>query len=550
VIKKAELRYILLIFLFTLVVYLPSLNGFFQNDEWAAFARFFVDDQSLSKIVKRAFVDRGHFVPLYEISYRLLIKAFGLQYAYYAAVSIALHLVVVFLVFVFSKKIFKGNTFLSYAVTILFAVNAAGHQATTWPLIDINTHVAVIFGLLSILAVLERYTALSLLLFIISLLFKEITLGFFVLLPIFVFTSRLSEDLRRKITTSLLFFSAGVLYLAFRLINYLSPRDGVYAIVTTSSSKYDILKNLFGFPIKAIYETIFPPRLLLIISHRVSVLLPESLTGSVGTTAFDIFNERISLPFVGVLIVSVLLLVFIKNKKKNLSSTVFLVGLSFVVLNSFVYALSPERPDPIPVIDSRNLYFPAIGSSLMLVALFSLVFSKNKKMLILFVAAFVSLNVFWLHREISFLVSVAQVRKTILTQIKEENQRLPDKVIFYSESDKSYYGMPEAEHIMPFQTNFGLNLFTWYAPTENFPSGFIDDNYKFFLTSLTEEGYFENESRGFGYFRNFVSLEQTVWDNHLSVDSVIAYRFDSRTGLLENISEEIRQKLGDLTNSY
>ena len=233
----------------------------------------------------------------------------------------------------------------------------------------------------------------------------------------------------------------------------------------------------------------------------------------------------------------------VKNKKKNLASEVFLIGLFFVILNSFVYALSPERPDPVPIIDSRNLYFPAIGSSLMLVSLFSLVFNKNKKMIIFFVSAFVTLNIFWLRWEINSLVSVAQVRKTILVQIKEENQKLPDRVIFYVESDKSYYGMPETEHIMPFQTNFGLNLFTWYAPTESFPSGFVDENYRFFLSALTEEGYREIGLRGFGYFRSFEFLKQAVQDNHLSSDFVIAYRYNSGTGLLENISGEIRQKL-------
>ena len=540
--KKAELSFIFLILLFTLVIYLPILNGFFQNDEWAAFARFFVDDQSLPAIIKRSLIDRGHFVPLYEITYRLLIKVFGLGYAYYAVISIILHLVVVFLVFVFSKKIFKGDTFLAYATSILFAVNAAGHQATTWPLIDINTHGAVVFSLLSLLFILGGHTILSLFSLVISLLFKEITLGFLVFLPILVFMfSR--KAVRSKISSSLLFFIVGILYIVFRLINYLLPRDTIYTVVTDSTSKFDILKNLLGFPVKAVYETIFPPRLLLLISHKASALLPESLTGLSGTTAFDIFSERISLPVIGILIVSTLIFIFLKNKKKNLASEVFLIGLFFVILNSFVYALSPERPDPVPIIDSRNLYFPAIGSSLMLVSLFSLVFNKNKKMIIFFVSAFVTLNIFWLRWEINSLVSVAQVRKTILVQIKEENQKLPDRVIFYVESDKSYYGMPETEHIMPFQTNFGLNLFTWYAPTESFPSGFVDENYRFFLSALTEEGYREIGLRGFGYFRSFEFMKQAVQDNHLSSDFVIAYRYNSGTGLLENISGEIRQKL-------
>ncbi|KKQ97033.1 MAG: hypothetical protein UT23_C0019G0002 [Candidatus Woesebacteria bacterium GW2011_GWA1_39_12] len=308
--KKAELSFIFLILLFTLVIYLPILNGFFQNDEWAAFARFFVDDQSLPAIIKRSLIDRGHFVPLYEITYRLLIKVFGLGYAYYAVISIILHLVVVFLVFVFSKKIFKGDTFLAYATTILFAVNAAGHQATTWPLIDINTHGAVVFSLLSLLFILGGHTILSLFSLVISLLFKEITLGFLVFLPI--------------------------LYIVFRLINYLLPRDTIYTVVTDSTSKFDILKNLLGFPVKAVYETIFPPRLLLLISHKASALLPESLTGLSGTTAFDIFSERISLPVIGILIVSTLIFIFLKNKKKNLASEVFLIGLFFVILRAFL----------------------------------------------------------------------------------------------------------------------------------------------------------------------------------------------------------------------
>ena len=342
---------------------------------------------------------------------------------------------------------------------------------------------------------------------------------------------------------TLVFGISGAAYLVVRLTSYLLAQSDTYLFVTQTSSKLDLVKNLLGFPFKAIYETVVPPRFLLLIAHEIGSWLPASLTGLKGTTAFDLFSEQVSLPVVGFLIVSLLVLVYLKNRKKNLDSKFFLVGSLFVVINSFVYALSPQRPDPIPIIDSRNLYFPTFGTSLMLTSLLSMAFNKRKLLILLGTSVLFLINVYWLRWEINSLNQTARVRKAILAQIKAENPQLPERVVFYTESDRSYYGLPESEPIMPFQTNFGLDLFAWYAPTEKFSRGFVDGYYKFFLFELTEQGYRETETGGFGYFRDFGMLKETVDTYGLLDEAVIGYRYHSDTEMLENISLEVRQKL-------
>jgi len=167
----------------------------------------------------------------------------------------------------------------------------------------------------------------------------------------------------------------------------------------------------------------------------------------------------------------------------------------------------------------------------------------KKAYVILFI--FIAINLFWLNKELFVLAKEGSERREILEQIKGDYPILPQKVVFYTESDKSYYGMAEEEKILPFQVNFGYNLLVWYSPTEYFPVEFMQRGD--FIVGLTGQGYKEVVGRGFGYFRDFESLRKAVKENNLSPEFVIAYRYDSSQKLLTDISREIRSELASET---
>ena len=151
---------------------------------------------------------------------------------------------------------------------------------------------------------------------------------------------------------------------------------------------------------------------------------------------------------------------------------------------------------------------------------------------------------FWTNRKFTDQILLrSRTRKSILDQIIKTYPRLPEKVVFYTESDTAFYGLPPEERIMPFQSGFGQTLLVWYFNQgENWPACFFkpeDD----FLFAITEEGYRECSGRGFGYFRNFNLLQETLVENNLSKENVIAFVFKLKYNELIDVTRKVRENL-------
>lgn len=531
-----------------LIVYMPLFNGFFIQDEWLVFGNFFGNGpKNFFELVSNSFaINVGHYVPFTLLTTSIFAATFKLNYIPYAAFSLTLHLLMVYLVYLLSNKLIKDRV-LAFLVAVLFGSAAAGYQATGWVVADINTHGASIFGILSLLSFFKflqekkrKFFYFSIGGLVVSLLFKEITAGLFLLLP-FTYYFFLQKQQLRKHLFPLIVILVGILYIGFRASMFLLPNQEA-SVVTQSQSPEYLAYNLLTFPAKGIAQAILPPGVLIGAAQTVASYLPES-KGQRGTKEYDIFvEEKILEPilFAVFLIITVITFTIWWRNKKDLWAKIAIFGLVFTTVNSFIFALSPERSGIISVIDSRNLYFVSIGTALLMVALIARITSgKLFKMLVLLVPILL-LNVFWLNKELQILAENGSVRKNILNEIKSNNLKLPDKVIFYTESDRSFYGLPEEERILPFQSGFGQTLLVWYQSMEHFPKEFFENK---FLWDIKSQGYKETNGRGFGYFRNFEELSKTVKYNQLSSASVIAFRYDSEKQTIMDTTEEVRGRL-------
>ena len=544
-----------LVSLVVFLLYFPISFGVFQHDEWGSVSRYFLNQESFWGKMRTAFTPFvTHYVPLHQVGVQIYLRIFGLNYNYYAFASIAAHLFSALLVFFWARKIFQ-QTFYGLVVFAVFAFGVAGYQATSWPLSDINTHGATIFGVLSLLVFLKyldsfekakqtkRYVWTSFGLFLISLLFKEITIA----LPFvyFLLIYLLKPSLWKKNRYFLIpLVTIIIFYVTLRALLFLTPRvSSGDRLVTTYQSKSEIASNLFTFPTKTISQSIIPVNILLSLSRGITKILPETVTGQPGTTLYDQFAEGITLQGVNLFLFLVVLLVGVKIYKKggkNLGTTYFF-GLIFGIVNSWVYVLSPGRDGYVPVIDSRNIYFPFIGITMCFTTVFIFLRNKNRIVGWLFLFMILTVNVFSLKNEVKVIADRGKIRKNILTQVKRDYPVLPPKVVFYIESDSSYYGLPEEVKILPFQTNFGSTLFIWYLPTEKFPKEMVDKGWLF--SDLTAEGYKEIGGRGFGYFWDITKLKKVVLEKNLSPEMVFGYRYFSLTNRLVNISEEVRARI-------
>lgn len=550
---KVIKRWFVVLFIIALVTmfYSRILVGFFQHDEWQTFAtEYSKDGRSLVEVVLGSFSPMAsHFSPFFDLTFNLLFSLFGLNYLGYAIVSIALHLVSVLLVFLLVYLLTKKMLLTSLSA-LLFGLNTSSHQATSWVIADINTQGATIFGLLSLLSFgmfLQKqrkqrlFFVSSLFFLIISLMFKEITIAFFVILPgmLILFTS--AEIKKKRIFYSSLVLGLGMLYLSFRLLMFFQPTSDSEFVVTKRQSFNEIAYNSVTFPAKIFTQSSIPTWQLLQASTLIASLLPESLSGKDGTTARGQFIENVVLQWIDFSVFAlVLLLIFLiyKYRGKAPLKKMAIFSLAFVIINSFVYVLSPGRSGSIPVVDSRNIYLPAVGTSILLPLLVYIFVRGRAFWVVLLIAPLVFLHAYWLNIQLNSFAEIGTLRKNILEQIKKENPNLPDKVVFYTESDTPYYGLEEKT--LPFETGLGQALLVSYQPTENFPREIFQGK---FLRFITNQGYREVENRGFGYFRDFDLLQKTVGQYNLPLELVIGYTYRGRSSSLQNITVQTRERL-------
>ena len=548
-IKKGKVALILLsVLLIVFLAYGKMFYAFFQQDEWWGYSQYILHRTDGAKELISYFFapSLGHFTPLTLIVLYGLFS-FGMNYHLFATVSILLHLVSVFLVYWFAKLIFKDLK-LAILTALLFGLSASAYQGTSWVAADIATHGATIFGLLSSIFFFKyldiqkvKYLYFSLVILFVSLLFKEIGVGLLVFFPI-LFIALSSCTKKEKFSVIKTFLVICLIYIVFRGSMLFIPQTKRSTTVFQYQSSKIIAYNFLTVPIKAISQSILPEAEMRNISELVTSHLGTKLTGQKGSVTYEVFvtekvAETLSLTF-SMLLIVVSICIFLKNKSNGLAK-IMISGLIWIIINSLIFAFAPERSGVITIIDSRYLYFVSIGTTFFIVSLTYLLL-KNRRCVFFVLTSLVILNIFWLDRQLSIYVEKGTIRKRILNTIKRDYSQLPLKVIFYTESDKSYYGLPPSERIMPFQSGFGQTLLVWYTSEYKFPNDFFQNK---FLWGITDQGYKELDDQGFGYFRDFSKLVKAVEDEKLSFGSVISFRYDSESQMLTDNTNEVRGRL-------
>lgn len=517
-------------------VYTKIFNGFFQQDEWFSFG-WFVIHRNLNLFERLKFVfapSVGHYNPLTNLLQDRLYYFWGLNYFNFATVGIFLHLMVVLMFYFFARLFFEKNKLILFLTTILFGLTASIHQGVSWVVADLSTLIASFFGLISASTFLifndnkkTNYLIYSMLSLIVSLLFKEVAIGLFLLYFIYLYLYDKSESRYKNIK---LVFLVGFLYLALRVSMVFLPGITNDKLVTASQPISLVFYNLFTIPLKIMTQTIFTSDFLMEISMYAS----------------NFYSVNKTMGFLSISIGVFLTLWLAKNlysneKYKNYGKNI-LFCFGWVVANSFIFSMSPETSGSIIAVDSRNLYFVATGFSILVALIIKILSGNDSKKIIWYFLPLLAFNLYWLNHNLDKVVQPGQIRRQILGQIKNDYPDLPNKVVFYVSSDASYYGLPEKDKILPFQSGLGQTLVAWYFDSEAYPDSFYQDR---FLWDIKSQGYKEAGDIGFGYFRDYGLLKQTVQEYNLPAESVIAYSWDSQTMSLINITQKIRTKLAN-----
>jgi len=537
--------------LLMLLCFWKIFYGFFQQDEWLSFAyRFLSDKSDMLTIIKNAFTPSvGHFQPLNELTIQLLFFVFRLNYVGYAIVSIFLQIVNVFLIYIFAKKI-TLNIYLAFLISVLFGISASSYQTTTWILADLGIHFSTIFIILCLINIFDfvykkstKYLYLSIIFLVISLLFKEIGLGLFGLLPIIIlFFGNLDLKAKKRAIFYILIVGGFYLFLRFAMIYMPVAYSKTSSAFQSQPAKY-MIYNLLFLPFLVFTQSIVPSDLLIVFLKKLAIFSKNYSIETLNSTLFNSFLEGQVLFIVCISVSLILILtglvVYLKNKKKALAKNVFL-GILLILVNTPIFALSPERSGIVYVLDSRNLYIPVLGSSIFIVVGLFLILKQNIRKTGLILLPLLLVNMYLLFNKVSDISQVGMIRKSILQKVSEIVPELPRKAIVYTESDRSYYGLPPEEHILPFQSGFGQTLLIWYSQSEKFPESFYQDK---FLWEIGDQGYKEIGGQGFGYFRDIELLKKTLNEYNIPKESVIAFSWSGLTNQLVDITVEVRNKL-------
>lgn len=550
---------ILIISFAAIFTYWDLPKTFFQQDEWVAFPRmlFYEASGGVESVLKLPFIlGRAHFTPLSYYQLYLELKLFGLSFEPFALISIITHIVNSLLLFYFANLLLK-NKLLAFCSSLAFAVEVISSQAVTWIAASPNTQGAVLFLLLSLIFILKhfqnnqkRHYYAALILFFIGLLFKETILFFFILAPIMWILFGQKKGRKNFFMFLKPLFILGFIYLLLRASLFLIPSPIVVTGANTVnlSMKENIVRLALS-PFKILPQSIIPQQYLINISDiALFHLYPQYGFPNPYISQTLVFGQVIPLLSIPILIIGFIIYKLTLFKKENNLAKTIIFSLSFIALSGLPFAFIPGDLADIPIHESRNLHAATIGASIFLVlALYMGVkffIKQNKYAYLLFLSIlmpFLIMHLYLTRVEVYKVVNVSTVRKYIIESVKESYPKLPQKVVFYTQSDTSYYGMPIEEKALPVQVGFGWMLLVWYQKDEAFPTCLFDFEPEAF--HMLTQRYKECGGRGFGYFRDYDKLINTLKANNLSTENVIAYSWLGKTGEIKDITNEIRTRI-------
>lgn len=503
----------------------PSI--YFQQDEWHGFGTLIGLGSEL--IFHRFDVTEvSHFVPLNSLISLLVFRFLSFNHAGYNLFGLFFHFLSVLLLFYVANRVFKDKI-LAFLAAFLFTVNSSYYQLVGWPFISLNI-LSLVLSLVSWIFLLNflngknaAYNGFfsSVFLFL-ALIDSEYSAGMILFIPIvsLVLSKRTSKD-------RFCFLLPHILFMTF----YALLRFSGMSSLSVDSVTFDF-KYLWLLPINYLSQSLFIRQFL----H----IFPESLYFSI-FWSHAVVVSIFSILFSGVVILLIEFTSFIKRKRKD--RVTFLMFLFFTVCSSLPFLMVVNRNSVYPIFYSRYLYFGALGVSLLMTFWIKKIVELRGRFFKLFVflilLIFVLMGILGGFRSYKNLYEVGLVRKSILDQIDELDFEFKHRQVWYVESDSSYYGLPADYRILPFQSGFGQLLMVYFY-SDRLPKEFFKSR---FLWDIDSQGYREYDGYGFGFYRDFNELVDAIKANSLDINSVLAFSYDSRSGDINDISEQLRGRV-------
>lgn len=601
-IQKHQLVMLIFFTFLNFLVFHDLFFSYFESDEWYHFTYYLPltrDPQGLLTAIGSTFLNNGalsggqHVIPVASAIFFLNTLFFGLHYPPYAFMSLLVHSVNTFLVFLLMILLLARQQNIKqyiYALLsgIFFAISPSAMHAVTGaaPFYGQNT-LSVTFFLLCLilfkqafLSKQKKFLIFSIVFLFLALFTKETAAFLFILLPVIYFFEK--KVFSWKYVTKLYIFVI-VAYIVFRFVipniyngnfvnkivdHYLSSGvvNSVSDTETIVSQDTSIHENIYGeltfrsitFPIKMYGGLFFPRQTNHSILEAIAPLIyPSPSSGndvdrSQGRLNFqngignDLLLYVVSFGIIGICIY---LLTTYKKEKREEERKAIVTGMSIIILSALplvAIVLSFPRWGYDTYFDSRFYYNPNVGAALLfpflLFAVAEFLAKVFKARVNIFVAIiFVAWLVNTMYQFNAFLTytvrDVGIPRREVISQIQQYLPLLPKKIVFYIETDG---GGPYGP-VLPFQTSVPQALTVAYYDKSALPNNFFNKP----LFDGSAQGYSFSEGRGFGYYTSKKDLAKKLLSAEFTTADIYAFYYDSKQRKISNRTIEVRKEMDD-----
>jgi len=394
-----------------LVIFYPSLNYYFFQDDW-----FVLNRLSFSELIS-FFTPRSdviYYRPIGMQMYFFLSKTiFGLKPFAFHIVAFLFQVINIFLIFKIILKLFNDKL-AAIMAAFIFATAAFHFMSLSWLALSWNI-IGMTFFLIALNFYLDwkktknrkklLYTTIFFVFCLGSTEFAILIPFFLITLNIFFFSNKEKAYPKEEPLFFLIMFSAVFIYLVSRLFLFSVPASGEYQIEISSSffkTFFWYVLWLFNFPEELKYQIVIS-----------KFYLTETIVKDAGVLLFP------SLFFsLGSMIIFGLLLILCKLDRK-----IYLFSLSTFILFLLPVLFLPNHTYP---------YYLTFSSVSLLIVLSAIIATKNRnKYLYKFIFLF---SIFWfmssffsvnISQKIHWIVSEQSLSKKALNKIREKFPRIP-----------------------------------------------------------------------------------------------------------------------------
>lgn len=598
--RKFDIFVFILLFSSIFFLFRTLFNFYFEADEWFHYAYYLPltkDPNGLMTALFSTIVSSGplsagqHVVPIASLIYFLNTKLFGLNYEPYAFMSLFLHSINSFLVFLLIKTYFlkrdeKTRNIFGILGAIFFAFSPASLHTVTGAAPFYGQNIlsvtffllCLIFFKLAFIKKIKMHIYISVIFLFLSLFAKETSFFLFVLLPIMTITEKRVfsfKFLGKIFLLSLIAYSvirfiipnfyliqekiSDILLKGYIPKSYSQPTKFVDTgtIVSRDTSIYknlpgEVILRTFIFPLR-MTGTVFLPRptMLSITQFITPVFVPTAGLGdSASMLSFSYGPGNFLVVYTVALLIIILCVSLIKGfiERKNidearaLSMGLAIIFLSALPLVAIIFSFPRWGFDS--YFDSRFMYNPSVGAAIVfpfllygLASPISRWFRIRSVSLVVFALFMVWLanNMYVFNQTLNgFVNRYGADRREILRQLKMYISTLPKKTVFYFETDgKSDFGPA-----LPFYTSVPQAIALYYFREDPLPQSFLTNP-----LNGKSQGYVFAENRGIGYYTSKKDLADAVGSNTFSVFDVYGFYYYAKEARLKNITVDLRKEL-------